>query len=393
MTEPTPLPTRFYSLDALRGLAALAVVHTHWVHFFVGGTGDETFVRQRLPFHRLLGPLYSQGWRAVDLFFCLSGFIFTWLYAQRIAERRIGAGEFSLLRFSRLYPLHLATLLFVAVGQWAMRSRFGSNFVVVTNDAYHFVLNVFFLSGLGLERDGSFNAPVWSVSVEVFVYVVFFVVCAFGLRRWWVSGVLALIGFGLEFTHCTAIGRGLLSFFTGALAFHLYLALRKGGVRVPTFVLLSVPALAWLFAAANLRYGLILRAARVVLGSQGTILGYEPGYFLLHHAFQWLPFQVLPFPATIVALALLESARGTLGRRLAFLGDISYSSYLLHFPLQLTFAFAALSCGLPRAVFYSPIAYFLFFLTLLLLSLLTYRSFERPMQSALRQSLSRSRSG
>jgi peptidoglycan/LPS O-acetylase OafA/YrhL len=49
-----PVPSRFHSLDVLRGLAALAVVHTHWYIFFAGTEGIWAAGRQ--PFHALLGP-------------------------------------------------------------------------------------------------------------------------------------------------------------------------------------------------------------------------------------------------------------------------------------------------------------------------------------------------
>lgn len=378
------LPARFHSLDVLRGLAALAVVHTHWYIFFSGAQGAEAWVAGCEPFHGILSPLYREGWRAVDLFFCLSGFVFCWLYETRIGEGRIGAREFAVLRLSRLYPLHFATLLFVAAAQGVFLWRDGAFFGVPINDACHFALNLFFLSGLGFEKGGSFNGPVWSVSVEVFLYVVFYVACRLGWRRWWHFGLLALAGFALEFTRFAAVGRGLAGFFIGALSFLIFSAVRKRGIRIPASALVLVIAASWAIAALHLRYNLPLVAASSVLGSDPTIGGIGLAHLLTHPVLLWLPFQILPFPCTIIALALLETARGTLGRRLAFLGDISYSSYLLHFPLQLIFVFAVLSLGLPRTVFTTPAAYLLYFSALVFASLVSYHRFERPAQNFLR---------
>jgi peptidoglycan/LPS O-acetylase OafA/YrhL len=383
------LPGRFHSLDVLRGLAALAVIHTHWFVFFAGAQGDEAPDAERYPFYRVLEPLYTQGWRAVDLFFCLSGFIFWWLYAERIAARKMGARSFALLRFSRLYPLHLATLLFVAAAQWFFHSTYGYFLAVPINDAYHFVVNLFLVSGLGFfERGSSFNGPAWTISVEVFCYVVFYVVCALGLRRWWQIGCLVLLGFALEFTRWTAIGRGLLGFFTGVLAFMAFNALRAHGFRLKPIVLIGGIVGSWLLAVLNLHHNLLLLAAVRLFGSNPTIAGYDLAYVLSHHAFNWLPFQILPFPCTVIALAMLESYRGTLGRRLSFLGDISYSSYLLHFPVQLALVLAGLSLGWQRTIAYSPSAYLCFFATLILVSLVSYHYFERPAQRYLRKRLS-----
>ncbi|MBY0445501.1 MAG: hypothetical protein K2Q15_09875 [Burkholderiales bacterium] len=62
-------PKRFYSLDALRGIAALCVVFWHWQHFFFAGTTAGKFDLERLPFSDGLSLLYTKGWLAVDLFF------------------------------------------------------------------------------------------------------------------------------------------------------------------------------------------------------------------------------------------------------------------------------------------------------------------------------------
>lgn len=377
------MPTRFHSLDVLRGLAALAVVHTHWYIFFAGTEG--VWAAGREPFHAILAPLYREGWRAVDLFFCLSGFVFAWLYAERIGEHRVGAREFSVLRFSRLYPLHLATLLFVAAAQAIFLWRTGAFFAVPLNDAYHFVLNLLFLSGLGFEKGGSFNGPVWSVSVEVFLYVVFYIACRMGWRCWWHFGLFAMAGFALEFTRFAAVGRGLVGFFIGALCFLAFSALRARRVRVHPVVLIAAIALSWGIVAAHLRWNLPLLAATAVLGPDPAIGSIRIAHLLEHPVLLWLPFQILPFPVTILALALLETARDTLGRRLAWVGDISYSSYLLHFPLQLTFVFAAQSFGLARSVFLSPAAYVLYFAALIAVSLASYHRLERPAQRALRR--------
>lgn len=382
---PPSVPSRFYSLDVLRGLAALAVVHTHWYIFFAGTEG--IWEPGREPFHALLAPLYREGWRAVDLFFCLSGFVFCWLYTDRIGQRRIGAREFAALRFSRLYPLHLATLLFVAAAQAVFLRKEGAFFAVPINDAYHFILHLFFLCGLGFEKGGSFNGPVWSVSVEVFLYLVFYVACRFGWRRWWHFALFALAGIALECTRFAAVGRGLVGFFIGALVFLTFSTLRARGLRLSPVALVLLAAASWALVVVHLRYQPLLIAASAVVGPDPSIFGVRLAHVLTHPVMLWLPFQLVPFPCTILALALLETKRGTLGRRLAFLGDISYSSYLLHFPMQLLFVFATLSFAVPRAAFLSPLAYVLFFSALIATSLASYHWLERPAQSGLRRHL------
>ena len=93
------------------------------------------------------------------------------------------------------------------------------------------------------------------------------------------------------------------------------------------------------------------------------------------------------FPSTVCFLALWETHRGTLGRRAAILGDISYSTYLIHYPLQLLFVLLGSLAGFQLSAFASPIAMLVFFLVLIPLSLCSYHYLERPAQSFLRKRL------
>src|SRR5271166_4052924 len=125
---------RLYSLDALRGVAALAVVLWHWQHFYaISGAWQAGWQRSAQPFYPVLKPFYFVGWAAVDLFFALSGYVFFWLYAEAIASGAIGGGKFALLRFSRLYPLHFATFVLVALMQTMFHNATGTYFIYDAN--------------------------------------------------------------------------------------------------------------------------------------------------------------------------------------------------------------------------------------------------------------------
>ena len=211
---------RFNSLDALRGVAALSIVFSHWNHFFDSGGTPAEILQDRLPLYSLFHILYDDGHRAVDFFFCLSGFIFYFLYAEKISAHRVSAAEFSLLRFSRLYPLHLVTLIFVAGAQSLMRSTQGAYFVYPNNDLFHFILQLTCSSAWGAwPHRNAFNGPFWSVSVEILLYALFFVVCKFGFRRAFHLGLLVGLGFVLEYTPSLDLGRGVIAFFAGGLTF------------------------------------------------------------------------------------------------------------------------------------------------------------------------------
>jgi peptidoglycan/LPS O-acetylase OafA/YrhL len=128
MTQPRP--AHLHSLDIARGVAALAVVFWHWQHFFVIGVRATLAFRPELqPLFGLFQPFYLHGHEAVSLFFSLSGFIFFWLFARQVADGALSMRTVFVHRFSRLYPLHLATLLVVAAAQHGYVAAYGSYFV------------------------------------------------------------------------------------------------------------------------------------------------------------------------------------------------------------------------------------------------------------------------
>lgn len=374
VAHPSPL-RRFYSLDVLRGVAALSVVLWHWQHLFLpfNPRGVE-FERARQPLFGLLYLFYQHGSTAVQLFFCLSGFIFFWLYSAPVADRSISFRSFSILRLSRLYPLHIVTLTLVAVGQVAHVNRVGRPFVYGFNDAYHFVLNLLFVPAWGLERGPSFNAPIWSVSVEILVYILFLLFCRVLRRHALGMAVGAAAGFALRGIN-NDIGMGVMGFFIGGLAFVLYdWTVRAGLRRWATVGVPLLTAIAWLVTLAVNHPG------------SGFLLSATPGW--VSRLASSADVLVL-FPLTILSLAFIETRRGTLGKRLAFVGDISYSSYLLHFPLQLVAVLVTAAVARGQDLFYSPAFMALFFSVLIALSLASHRYFEVPAQRYLRRELGR----
>jgi peptidoglycan/LPS O-acetylase OafA/YrhL len=358
------VPQRFYSLDVLRGIAALSVVFWHWQHFFFDGTRKAPVALDALPLYDVFFALYTKGWLGVDLFFCLSGFIFYWLYSAAVASNAVSGRDFFVLRFSRLYPLHLATLLAVAIGQALFLRMTDSYFVYPHNDAYHFVLNLLFAPAWGLEESTSFNAPVWSVSVEVALYALFFALCRLLPVRPRVLLGAAAAGLVLMEVYLP-LGRGMSAFFIGGC---VYLAYERIVASSRTEALARW--LPWLVGA------LWLLAVALSPGAGQSWFGAR----LMH-----LYAAALLFPLTILTLALVETRRGHLMRRVAFLGDISYSSYLLHFPLQFAVIGVVIWIGLDRTIFYSAWTFVAFLALLLAVSLVSYRFLELPAQRALRR--------
>ncbi len=363
-------PKRFYALDAFRGVAALSIVFWHWQHFFFRGGVPGPGPGAR-PWHGFFLLFYGYGQLAVELFFALSGFIFFWLYAQKIADRTVSARDFFLRRFSRLVPLHLVTLFLVVLGQLAYRHHFGTDFVYPNNDLQHFVPNLLLVSAWGLGYSHSFNGPIWSVSVEMALYLLFFLLCRTVPIRALVLLGVSVLGYFLLAQWEMPIGRGMIAFFLGGCVYRAYAwSLKSGAAEKLARVLPWVTAALW----------------------AGAILAvYTPSFHL--DAWPWVKANplvttigpaVLLFPITILTLALAETHRGTFWKRTAYLGDLSYSLYLIHFPLQLTFALVAGWLSVDRAFFSSPWALGIFFAVLLPVSWVSYRFLEVPAQRWMR---------
>jgi len=376
---------RFYSLDVLRGIAALSVVFWHWQHFFYSGTKPGTFDVTRLPFFEWMFVLYTKGYLAVDLFFSLSGFIFYWLYSKRISEYAITPSKFVLLRFSRLYPLHFATLLIVALSQILLINFRGGSFVYQNNDIKHFLLNLLFASSWGIDQGFSFNGPIWSVSVEVLLYVIFFVCCRLLPVRAIVLAIVSSIGFlVVQKYYSVMIGRGIGSFFLGGCVFLTYqtiIATRYANLitKYGSYLMAS----AWATTLIINIYEVDLTA--LSFNSIPFLWRFNPYFqWSTQHLLVYWPIIVL-FPLTILSLALIETYRGTLGKRVSFIGDISYSSYLLHFPLQLLFSVVVTRFTISNSIYYAPWFMVLFFAVLITFYLSSFRYFEIPAQRFLRQ--------
>jgi peptidoglycan/LPS O-acetylase OafA/YrhL len=379
-------PSHFYTLDAIRGIAAIIVVIYHWQLFYyandtwVPGDIDKT----ALPFYPYLSVIYNDAVVAVDMFFLLSGFVFFWLYADRIATRKINFRKFMIFRVSRLYPIHLVTLLLVAVLQWLMLKNAGHYYIVQYNDTYHFILNLLFMQSWGIEKGASFSGPSWSASVEVFLYLVFFIICYLKLQnKKWLLFLFIPAGIFLQYYY-TLIGKGMYSFFLGGLVYYLYLWMIKENRAqkyLPALIVFTV--LFWVFFFVEYQFS-YLRDIWLKLYLHAFPYKTPESAQSAFELGKKFAFRTFVSPCTIITLTLWETSKGMLNKKWALLGNCSYAMYLIHFSLQITFVLIIDAFHINRLVLRSPITLFIFFLILIPLSLITYYYFELPAQEKLR---------
>lgn len=278
-------------LTSIRGVAALWVMYGHLIGPIlrvVGGAHPEA--------RRLLTNLARGDQFAVDIFFVLSGYIMIVAYGTQV-----DAARFYLHRFARVYPLHILVLGAAITGFYLLQYR------ALQPDAYSSTNLIFYLTltfvWIGLPP--AWNPPSWSLSAEVFAYIFFplvqlaaggfnrryaiLCVCLLGAAH---TTVLALLGFAD--TGIGALLRGLLGFWAGALlraslAHPMPLAPATGAVAIAAAVVFdqfeyAVPAI-------------ILLIGGLGVNKSGTLI----------------------------------DALST--RPIVWLGKISYSIYLIHFPL------------------------------------------------------------
>jgi peptidoglycan/LPS O-acetylase OafA/YrhL len=86
----------------------------------------------------------------------------------------------------------------------------------------------------------------------------------------------------------------------------------------------------------------------------------------------------------VAAFALLDEVVSLRRSALTNIGDLTYASYLLHFPIQLASVLVVDALGLSRDLFLAPGALAAFILGTFGSAWIVFRIFEMPAQDALR---------
>lgn len=330
-------------LDLLRGLSAFAILFWHYHHFFfpVGATRPIAGYRAQEPLNALFWPFYEHGKYAVLLFWLLSGFVFAHVYWGRQAT----TSSFIVNRIARLYPLHLATLLAVALLQSLAQARLGGAMIYQHNGIGDFLLQLGFASNWLPGAPYSFNGPIWTVSVEIPAYALFWLLLPVLFRFGIVLPLLLTLGLGHAFVRTD---------------WHLLSAMQCFFAGTALFVAVR---------AAATPGRLVLLAGLVLLGLWG-----------LGESWMIRPVGALALCcALILALVMLEDLpRPAWLARLNWLGDAGYGVYLWHFPWQLCLFLLVPGLATDHGVAREPWFLLVFMAPVFLVAHLSYRWFETP---------------
>ncbi|MDO7844619.1 acyltransferase family protein [Sphingomonas immobilis] len=301
-----PYPKAIVPLTSLRFFAAFWVVIYHYVDWLPNTRGPDL-------------PFIGSGLLGVDFFFILSGFILTHAHMRQIEERSLAVKPFLIRRLAKIYPMHLATLLFYVALVTALTL---AHMKLPNPERYsgvQFVLNVLLIHAWQITDAGAWNFPSWSISAEWFAYLLFPFMAPFLVRRmagvraeWLVAGALALL----------VIVWLIAPFVLGASYFALHS--NFGYIRIMPEFLLGIAlyrlgrerSMAWLEGRAIVP---LLTLAIVVLAT-----------------FRFL-FPTLLLLALLILAAAEVSRQGRTGlltsRVLSYLGEASYSLYMIHLPV------------------------------------------------------------
>lgn len=353
-TPAIRLPGRPGHLPALTGLRfflALWVIVNH----LVGRGNIYEPIAAALP-----GPLQAilrGGYQAVPTFFVLSGFVLARTYAST-AWSPMNAWKYLVGRFARVYPVYLLSLLIVL--PFIVTSKEQPKGWLVT---MHLTLTQGWFVG---HYKAGWNTPAWSLSCEMFFYVMF-PLLILTMKSWgWfrtiaaalLSCVLTLLMLALGISDQIKPIIHLSDFLMGIAACRVFDLLTARS---------AVPTGKWFYS--------------IGLFGSAAVIGYAQ--FLPKS----IPMNTLLRPINALLLLGLGLGGGWIARVLStrpivFLGKASYAMYILHVPILWW------AVGWPKfAVRYLYVAF------VVAISCVVYTFLEEPANRWIRSRLWRTRTG
>jgi peptidoglycan/LPS O-acetylase OafA/YrhL len=324
---------------------------------------------------KLFPPTMFNG---VSFFFVLSGFILTHVYRSKPLP---SYGAFMRARFARLWPVHIAGIillvLLVAPGSITFDGPGIFNKWIVLGFNLALLHSVFPF----LAYTFSWNAVSWSISTEMFFYLVFPFLLVNIERTWhWkLLGAACLAAATLLFWW--SVGApidGDISQVTGSYGGYPSPFMR--GLEFSTGMAVWV---LWNRFLRPLRLPRLAWSVLELLALGLCLLWLTKGYFLLiPYLSEWAKIWYGPassFWVFAILIGVFASGRGVVGRALSvrplvFLGEISFSVYMLHQLLMKSFVTTFAWPDVPELVYF-PV--------LLALATVSYLMVEKPGQRLL----------
>lgn len=296
-------PRRYVVLDTYRYIAAAGVVMYH---------NEANFA----PFIPGYVERLERLTHLVDFFFVLSGFVLMHTYGHSVRSWA-DYGRFMQKRLARVYPLHFVTtmIFIIAAGVFAV-TGFRLRDPGATDPAL-FAPTLLLLHAWGTTSHPGLNFPSWSISAELFVYLLFPLFALLLARVRPLGAILVAIAFALTMD----VVRTWFGLRSWTVAAYDYGMLRA----VPTFL-------------SGMAVSVIVRSLPPRPVSWHGPHLFMAAIFLLMMGGVRAEFILAAFPVAVGYIALAE--RGGDPSRLASpfwarLGDASYGVYMLHMFVQI----------------------------------------------------------
>ena len=355
-------PLDLKPLTALRFFAAIWVVS---YHFWPTLT------------HAAMPTFEAKGYLGVELFFVLSGFSLFHVYLQAAGEETMSYRSFLWARLSRIYPLHVVTLLgllVLGVAAAMLGLNAGDKLLAWSS----LPGQIFLLQAWGVTPQGGWNHPAWSISAEWFAYLTFpaFAAVAWSMRNRPLVAVAAAAAFVVAVNIA----------FERVMGFKLTEAtILWGALRiVPCFALGCATYLAF-------RRHALTDKAKALAGAGGSSLLVITGAVLGAPD----PIMVLLFGLLIFSLGSLTTAGSTLGtsKPAVWLGEVSFAVYMVCIPWMLVVTKAAPKLANLQGDLLPWPLWTAMFLGVVPVAALAHHLVERPARTAMRSFERRQRLG
>lgn len=297
---------RLYALDAMRGLCALALMLYHYLTW----NGTDYF---------------QIGYFGVYIFFILSGFSMWYVYAGKPFDAGL-VKHFFVARVARIMPLYVVVCLLATCARVVDQ---GLDSITNVEFFHRFILNVTMLFGFAMPGKASIVPGGWSIGIEWVFYLAFPLSLLFLRRMKAVVALLAaayvinqvivyaLLGdstMGVQWNYYTVFPTFLMYFLAGqfiAMA-HIYLQQHRAGGEALPF-----PDSRWLCRLVPLASLVFIFMYPSATG-EDFLKGCHVSLLLL-------------VAMGGVFFASFARPNGWEKKLYRFLGDVSYSTYLLNF--------------------------------------------------------------
>lgn len=321
--------TKLLFLDGLRGLAALYVMigHARWLlwegfqQYYIHPK-DYTLWNKSLAYF-FAG--FRYGHEAVLFFFVLSGFVIHLKYAYRLkagSQKKFDLLDYLFRRVKRIYPPFLYALLITFIFDWIGFKILGYQDIYLSNTVYPVINkdvqfhtegitllgNLFFLIDAYVPAFGT-NGPLWSLKFEWWFYIIYPLFFGLSRRSIYQATSLMFILFIASFFPfiwplklLQQVFGLMLSWWMGVLLADIYVGRIKLNFKwlIPLSILI-IPSLLRLIPNP------IMSDTLMAIGFSGVV---ALCFYLQKQKFN---------------LTLFE--------RLKWLGDMSYTLYVTHFPI------------------------------------------------------------